>query len=664
MNRTYLSTILLVLFLGTSAPAAGQAVLFREEPSLEASLTVEEKEIFDAVKTNDAYIYFDKIVGRYDADALNSERVSMILRGKEYMWERITSRLSKVNGSLLWVGALEGTLPGEIDEASFTKTVDGRCGGMFGLDTSIVGYYLIPLNERVAFVTARKERNPSPYRTRTSTPRKRIKSNDTTLFRKQIEEKKLRTILDKMMTEIIENQSKLEILVAYTGAAQQGIGIFPPLKEQIENQVNLIFESSGLENFDEIRVVGIVKAKNADGSDFVEGDRSYAAILAHLEQTGEQGGVLDQVRDVQRSVGADLVVLLARPDNQGNLGIASGPQRQVGSNLFRSPEPGMCCIVVNANTIYSQQDKCFTLTHEIGHNIGLYHDWANRHSSDQPRRKYARGYTRYFANTINGFNYEGDVMAYAVFTGFHKLRFFSNPALTYLSVDGNIRNGGIIDTADAAQFIDEFYTTVKGFAFAPTNTILNKTIETQYQMSLYATNSIRNDASFLATSGADVRFTAGSKVTLKPGFRAATGSKFVAKIGTGSSASEGLSTAPSGIVAVSTSATANEERPEKRAATESVSEGSALPTAFALFQNYPNPFNPTTTIRYALPRSAKVVLAVYDVLGRKAMELVNETKAAGFYEVSLNAGSLSSGTYLYRLQAGEYVETRKMVVMK
>ncbi len=88
------------------------------------------------------------------------------------------------------------------------------------------------------------------------------------------------------------------------------------------------------------------------------------------------------------------------------------------------------------------------------------------------------------------------------------------------------------------------------------------------------------------------------------------------------------------------------------------------PTAFALFQNYPNPFNPTTTIRYALPRSAKVVLAVYDVLGRKAMELVNETKGAGFYEVSLNASRLSSGTYFYRLQAGEYVETRKMALVK
>ncbi len=243
----------------------------------------------------------------------------------------------------------------------------------------------------------------------------------------------------------------------------------------------------------------------------------------------------------------------------------------------------------------------------------------------------------------------------------------SGPRIPYYSTPYRFYQSLPIGTSNANNEAALIATSQQNLNYRIGNTLLlaNDTIRNKEIAIASARTSIDTDnKAVIALSGSEVRFVAGSKVTLKSGFRAAMGSKFVAKIGTGSSASEGLSTAPSGIVAMSTSATANEERPEKRAVTESVSEGSALPTAFALFQNYPNPFNPTTTIRYALPRSAKVVLAVYDVLGRKVMELVNETKAAGFYEVSLNASRLSSGTYFYRLQAGEYVETRKMVVMK
>ncbi len=89
-----------------------------------------------------------------------------------------------------------------------------------------------------------------------------------------------------------------------------------------------------------------------------------------------------------------------------------------------------------------------------------------------------------------------------------------------------------------------------------------------------------------------------------------------------------------------------------------------LPKQFALQQNYPNPFNPTTVINYQLPVASNVSLKVYDVLGKEVMTLVNGRQEAGDYNVSLNAASLSSGVYFYRLQSGSFVETKKMMLVK
>jgi hypothetical protein len=88
------------------------------------------------------------------------------------------------------------------------------------------------------------------------------------------------------------------------------------------------------------------------------------------------------------------------------------------------------------------------------------------------------------------------------------------------------------------------------------------------------------------------------------------------------------------------------------------------PKTFLLEQNYPNPFNPSTTIRYQLPVASEVKLEVYDVLGKKIATLVNERQSAGSYQVVWNASGLSSGTYFYRLQAGTFVETKKMILVK
>ena len=89
-----------------------------------------------------------------------------------------------------------------------------------------------------------------------------------------------------------------------------------------------------------------------------------------------------------------------------------------------------------------------------------------------------------------------------------------------------------------------------------------------------------------------------------------------------------------------------------------------LPDGFALSQNYPNPFNPTTKIRYQLPKESKVEIKIYNILGSEVLTLLNEAKEPGTYEVELNAQNLSSGTYIYRIVAGEFVEMKKMVLMK
>jgi hypothetical protein len=88
------------------------------------------------------------------------------------------------------------------------------------------------------------------------------------------------------------------------------------------------------------------------------------------------------------------------------------------------------------------------------------------------------------------------------------------------------------------------------------------------------------------------------------------------------------------------------------------------PTAFALAQNYPNPFNPSTTINYQLSTTSNVKLEIFDLLGRKVATLVNERQTVGAYTANFNAAQLSSGVYFYRLQAGSFVQTKKMMLIK
>jgi hypothetical protein len=89
-----------------------------------------------------------------------------------------------------------------------------------------------------------------------------------------------------------------------------------------------------------------------------------------------------------------------------------------------------------------------------------------------------------------------------------------------------------------------------------------------------------------------------------------------------------------------------------------------VPASYSLSQNYPNPFNPATNIKYSIKQQSQVSLKVYDVLGKEVESLVNQNQNAGSYEVNFNASKLASGVYIYRLTAGDFVQSMKMILIK
>jgi hypothetical protein len=97
---------------------------------------------------------------------------------------------------------------------------------------------------------------------------------------------------------------------------------------------------------------------------------------------------------------------------------------------------------------------------------------------------------------------------------------------------------------------------------------------------------------------------------------------------------------------------------------DALKEENIAPTEYSLSQNYPNPFNPNTTIKYSLSKQSHVTLSIYDILGRRVKLLVNEIQQAGNYRINFNAQRLASGIYYYRIQSNDFVQTKKMVILK
>ena len=92
-------------------------------------------------------------------------------------------------------------------------------------------------------------------------------------------------------------------------------------------------------------------------------------------------------------------------------------------------------------------------------------------------------------------------------------------------------------------------------------------------------------------------------------------------------------------------------------------ETGAVPTTYSLGQNYPNPFNPSTTISFALPQSGDVKINIYNSLGQLVKTLYNNETKAGYHEVNWNA-NVASGIYYYTIKAGEFTQTKKMILLK
>ncbi len=89
-----------------------------------------------------------------------------------------------------------------------------------------------------------------------------------------------------------------------------------------------------------------------------------------------------------------------------------------------------------------------------------------------------------------------------------------------------------------------------------------------------------------------------------------------------------------------------------------------MPVQFSLEQNYPNPFNPITTINFTIPKEGLVTITIYNAIGQEIQKLVNEIKQSGNYTLNFDALSLPGGIYFYRMHAGNFLETKKMILLK
>ena len=89
-----------------------------------------------------------------------------------------------------------------------------------------------------------------------------------------------------------------------------------------------------------------------------------------------------------------------------------------------------------------------------------------------------------------------------------------------------------------------------------------------------------------------------------------------------------------------------------------------VPNKFSLQQNYPNPFNPSTNIKYDIPKQSLVNISIYNILGEKVVELLNEVKSAGSYEMTWNAHNLSNGVYVYTMRGSDFVDSKKLILLK
>jgi len=182
-------------------------------------------------------------------------------------------------------------------------------------------------------------------------------------------------------------------------------------------------------------------------------------------------------------------------------------------------------------------------------------------------------------------------------------------------------------------------------------------------------NDLITAGSFSTATSDNVLLASGGEIRLQPGLTASSGSGSEFRtylLGSNTTTSNAPVVTRQGQAYLGQVTSGTEQAAKSTKAEEATG---ALPRTFSLSQNYPNPFNPTTTIRYALPQGSRVTLKVYNVLGQEVATLVDGYQPAGFqlavWDGRTMAGStVPSGTYLYRVVAGDFVQTRTMVLLK
>jgi hypothetical protein len=174
-----------------------------------------------------------------------------------------------------------------------------------------------------------------------------------------------------------------------------------------------------------------------------------------------------------------------------------------------------------------------------------------------------------------------------------------------------------------------------------------------FKMSVYTTTSNKNDVRFVIYNADKSYFFGGKVVDGHHSITKFNGIGFALRPNTGTTA----------LKVTDVQVTRGNPLPFKDV-TDVTEENSGLPKQYELSQNYPNPFNPTTTIKFALPNSGNVSLIVYDILGRNVATLVNSDLKAGYHTVSFNASNLSTGVYFYRIEAGNFVSVKKLMLLK
>ena len=418
----------------------------------------------------------------------------------------------------------------------------------------------------------------------------------------------------------------IRVLTVYTQAAKSAHSNIVPLIQTAIAEANTALRNSG------------IFLLNGGPSSYKFTDR-YRTLISYNENAStttyrqhvvnlKQGNV-SNVHALRNTYGADVVVMVVADDNPSGVGGEAYAINADASGAFA---------VVNDD--YLTGDNVFD--HEIGHLIGGKHQNDGRSSPGKP---YSHGHI-----TPSG---RATVM---VQSG-------PSPRIPYWSDPGRTFQGEVLGTssyADMERMFKERGSTVAAFRSDPPLSVVisGPGYVPQGQSATWYANATGGGLSFLCYKWY-TRPVWSSTWTLDEStcsrnsfYKRITDPIYMYVV-----ASDEFQTATSPLWYVTYSGAA-------RIAAGTAPSDELQAVSYSLGQNYPNPFNPATEIRFSLPEATHVSLAVYDVMGRRVAQLLDETRETGVHRVTWNATGLPSGTYFYQIKAGAFAQSKHMVLMK